>query len=909
MKKLLLSVFFVAFFIQLGFSQSKQSWIDAADDAYEQGDFYAAYKYYGIALEYDDEPSLIWYQFAQSAREFDIYTRAEEAYQKVVSCEDANDYPLASYWLAKVKQRLGRYDDAIAFYQKFLDDFPNAEESIREDAVQNIENSTWAKTVIENKIDVDIRNMTDSINSPYADFGVALKGDTMYFSSFRYIYKKDSIIPARPFNKIAMVVNGQQSLVPSPINEDGHHFSNTAFSSDFSMVYYTKCDYISTTELRCQLYASQVSADGTWGPGEKLSINEDGYDFRQPNVALDMATGKEKLFFVSDKQGGRGLLDIWFCEILDNGTFGPVQNLTEINTEGNEITPFYMSQTHTLYFSSDYYQTLGGYDIYEARNINGQWATPTHLPAPVNSSFDDTYYSLYEGGEKAFFASKRPDSTAIFWDETRETCCSDIYTYKRKVGIDLLATTFNGLDNSDLFGVTVSLYEVLPNGDEILVDQRMDSLSNTYNFRLYPDKVYKLKATKNGYSEDLEMIDLTTPEMQGITSLKKDLFLEEGVILNAFTFDNIDSLPLIGTTVKLFGENAAGEVVLLKTLENPGGNDFSFQIKRGKRYILKADKAGFPSVIDKIDLRGDDFATTTKIKRNLYLGQELEALTLDLASRHALNEATVTLYELTPDGRKILKGKIYNGTGNDFLFPIDLSRKYEIKAERRGYETVVQPLAFDPSLVNSAQGKITVEIPMKRNSLEDFLPLTLYFDNDFPNPRSHKTTTTQSYIETNEAYYAKKDEFIKEFTAGLEKNEAFITTRTFQQFFDIEVNGAKRDLKKFSEELLKFLDGGYSFTIRLKGYASPRATAAYNERLSKRRIDCVKNYLEEYDHGKLVKYMKNGKLKIREEAYGESTAKEKGVSDKLEDKKNSVYSVIASIERRVEIVGADMGDK
>ncbi len=909
MKKLLLFVFFVVTIIQSGFSQTKQAWIDAADDAYAKKDYYAAYKYYGIALEYDDEPARIWYQYAQSARQFDIYNKADEAYQRVVGCEDANHYPLASYWLAKVKQRLGHYDDATTFFQKFLDDFPNADPSYKEDALRSIENCTWAKGVISNQLDVDIRNMTDSINSPYADFGVALKGDTMYFSSFRYIYKKDTIIPERPFNKIVQVVNGVHTLLPAPINEDGHHTSNTAFSGDYSTVYYTKCDYIDVTDFRCALYVSQVLPNGEWGPGEKLPINEEGYDFRQPNIGKDITSDNEKLYFVSDKPGGVGGFDIWVCDILPDGTFGTPVNLRSINTEGNDITPFYFSETSTLYFSSDGYQTLGGYDIYEAKHLNGEWEMPKHVPAPVNSSYNDTYYALYEGGEKAFFASNRPDSTAIFWDDSRETCCSDIYTYKRKLTIDLLARTLNGLDNSELDGVTVSLYEVLPNGEEVLVEQKMDPAGNNYNFSLYPGKIYKLRATKDGFSEDIETIDLTTPEMQNVTSIERDLFLEEGLILNAFTFDNIDSLPLIGTTLKLFMEGENGEVILVETVENPTGNDFSFPLKRGHRYAIRATKPGFPSATSKIDLTDPALATATKIKRNLYLGQELKALTLDEATKKALKGATVTLYEITADGQRKLIGKHFNRDGNEFTFPIDLGKTYEIKAEREGYETVVNPLAFDPSLVNSAQGKITVEIPMRRNSLEDFLPLTLYFDNDFPNPRSRKPTTNRSYLETNENYYAKKGEFIKKFTEGLGKNEAFITSRRFQQFFDVEVKGAKTKLEEFTAELLKFLDAGYTFKIRLKGYASPRATAAYNKILSRRRISSVRNYLEEYEHGVLRKYMKNGSLKIEEEAFGEDTADKKRISDKLGDEKNSIYSIIASVERRVEIVGADMEEK
>jgi hypothetical protein len=50
-----------------------------------------------------------------------------------------------------------------------------------------------------------------------------------------------------------------------------------------------------------------------------------------------------------------------------------------------------------------------------------------------------------------------------------------------------------------------------------------------------------------------------------------------------------------------------------------------------------------------------------------------------------------------------------------------------------------------------------------------------------------------------------------------------------------------------------------------------------------------------------VKYLNNGRLIVKERPFGERTADTKKVSDKINDKKGSIYSVVASIERRVEI--------
>jgi hypothetical protein len=67
----------------------------------------------------------------------------------------------------------------------------------------------------------------------------------------------------------------------------------------------------------------------------------------------------------------------------------------------------------------------------------------------------------------------------------------------------------------------------------------------------------------------------------------------------------------------------------------------------------------------------------------------------------------------------------------------------------------------------------------------------------------------------------------------------------------------------------------------------------------------VKNHFRRYGLGK---YMDNGLLEIILEPNGSSKAP-KTVSGKPEDRKNSVYAVPASRERRVEIIGIDIKEK
>ncbi|MEZ4986129.1 MAG: hypothetical protein R2795_14005 [Saprospiraceae bacterium] len=77
----------------------------------------------------------------------------------------------------------------------------------------------------------------------------------------------------------------------------------------------------------------------------------------------------------------------------------------------------------------------------------------------------------------------------------------------------------------------------------------------------------------------------------------------------------------------------------------------------------------------------------------------------------------------------------------------------------------------------------------------------------------------------------------------MELEEAYLTRRRFNDFFNLEVRGGRYDLEEFAKRLLKYLQEGNTFTMDLKGFASPRATTLYNQILSQRRIVAVKTSL------------------------------------------------------------------
>jgi hypothetical protein len=98
---------------------------------------------------------------------------------------------------------------------------------------------------------------------------------------------------------------------------------------------------------------------------------------------------------------------------------------------------------------------------------------------------------------------------------------------------------------------------------------------------------------------------------------------------------------------------------------------------------------------------------------------------------------------------------------------------------------------------------------------------------------------------------------------------------------------------------------GQKVKITLKGFCSPLATTNYNINLAKRRVSSVENYFRDYNNGAFAKYINNknpneGGIEFTEDDIGELTGSK--VSDDLKDKRNSVYSPNAGVERKIKVL-------
>ncbi|MCB0555875.1 MAG: hypothetical protein KDD02_20180 [Phaeodactylibacter sp.] len=426
--------FFLLFFcltvLPLG-AQSFKAYVKAGEDALQRKDYNAALQYFGNALEFKPDDPDVAYQYAEVARRFYAFEIAETYYQKVLESPKREQYPLAAFWLATVYKSLGQYDKAKAHFRMYLAQ-KNTAAPFREQASDAISACDWAREMAAEPARIQVEHLDKKVNTDYSEFAPLVQGDTLYYSSFRYEKQKDDYKPTRMVSKVLYQRGGSRGRTLSRgFNDDNLHTANLAFSLDGSRLYFTRCDYVNASEIRCAIYYRNQDKRGRWSarairlPEE---INQVGYTATQPCIGYDSILQAELLFFVSDSPGGPGGLDIWWSRVEEGeNKFSRPSRLQELNTPMDDITPYFHNPSQTLYFSSEGYTGLGGFDVFRSRR--GQaWSTPENLGAPINSSYNDIYYTLENDGESGYLSSNRPGS--FYLDEANKACCNDIYHFE-----------------------------------------------------------------------------------------------------------------------------------------------------------------------------------------------------------------------------------------------------------------------------------------------------------------------------------------------------------------------------------------------------------------------------------------------------------------------------------------------
>jgi outer membrane protein OmpA-like peptidoglycan-associated protein len=290
-------------------------------------------------------------------------------------------------------------DKAITSYTKYKELLPKEEKSLHEYANSQIEACNIANEFMKNPVDVVFSNLGPDINSSEDDYKAVVSGDG---SVLLWMHK----LPFYDAVYFSIFVDGKwtkpENITPQ-IMSDGDQYV-ASVSNNGKNLFLTK-----ENEYNSDIYVSYY-VDNRWTKSEPLGSNiNTKYWESHASISKD---GK-LLYFASNRKGGQGEMDIYVSKLTDDGKWGTATNLgSQINTYLNEDTPFITEDGKTLYFSSQGYTNMGGYDVFVSHLIgDSTWSLPENLGYPINTTDDDLFYYPWNNGQTAYMM--RIDSGGI----------------------------------------------------------------------------------------------------------------------------------------------------------------------------------------------------------------------------------------------------------------------------------------------------------------------------------------------------------------------------------------------------------------------------------------------------------------------------------------------------------------
>jgi OmpA-OmpF porin, OOP family len=491
------------------------------------GDIYNAIEFYSRYLLIKPKDIELSCRLADLYFETRNYIKADQYYDSVIKI-DPHKYILAYYHKGIVSMNLEKYDNAKVAFTKFKSYYRSKKDKhyYRRLTTIYLANAEWAR---DNKYydgNIIVEHQGDRLNHPDIDFSPFPVDENNLLYGSVYNESSSQSGPVRQIFKAEKVDNKWVSsgLLQGEVNDPEFNTGNAVLSADGKSLFFTRVRKNWQNKNVSEIFVSHLDGD-QWQKPEKLPapVNIENYSSTQPAIGRSMKTGNHILFFVSDRPGGKGGLDIWITEYDGKKAIykKPSDLINKINSPGDECSPFYDISTQTLYFSSRGRKNgFGGYDIYKSTGSTRLWTEATPLPKPVNSSFDDYFYSIQKNNKEGFFTSNRTGSMAL----DNGSCCDDIFTFKTTECVSILSWgTIRNSVNYDFYDAINSKYHLglkYPENnstirdvpvelfisqdrekDEILISKTVTDVNGNFSFDLLKDKQYKVLVRNYGYFE------------------------------------------------------------------------------------------------------------------------------------------------------------------------------------------------------------------------------------------------------------------------------------------------------------------------------------------------------------------------------------------------------------------------
>ena len=514
--------------------------------------------------------------------------------------------------LGQAYQRNLMFDDAIKTYNKFKSLLtPEQARKYRDRLNRYIRECELGKEMVANPVRVFIDNLGSAVNSEYADYWPVINVDEsrLYFTSRR------------------------PESMGELIDETDEQYYEDIFFSDFRNEYWEPAENIGEP-VNIEGHDAIVgrSPDGQilliyrnqGGNGGDIYFSKlQGKQWSKPKAfpkpinstfhesSASFSYDGRRIYFVSNRPGGYGGKDIYYCELDAKNNWGEAINIgNTVNSRKDEIGVYLHADGITLYFSSNGHIGMGNFDVYKTILENNRWSVPINLGYPINTYDPDAFFTIAANGRHAYYSTVReggmggqdiylitflgPEKPQV--DNTEDQLLAMRNTaviqnvMEERMLIDehhltLLKGQITDAQNHQVIEAVIELMD--NNQNRLLASFKSNSISGAYVVSLPAGRNYGISVKAKGYlfhSENFIISDTSGYEEVIINIALEPLAVGSKVRLNNIFFGyrkvefDSSSQGELDRIVKLMKDNPKLKIEISGHTDNVGSHEYNLKL-------------------------------------------------------------------------------------------------------------------------------------------------------------------------------------------------------------------------------------------------------------------------------------------------------------------------------------------
>ncbi len=437
-------------------------------------------------------------------------------------------HPYLYYYLGIIDYTEEHYADASKNFEHFLTltDQNNFYDSLQQIAINYIDWSDFLKSTMSNQVEFNPQKISFlAKNKNYYEPFITWDTNEVWFireevtrdTNYDSFTSEISTSTSRYLQKSILDSTGfydKGFICKDPFNNQ-FPLSGVSITADNNYIFYSVKNNNKNNESWDIYYCERI--DDHFSNAKPLNINTNDADDFSPSISAD----GNNLYFVSNRNGGKGGYDIWFSKRIGKDTWSEPENLgRNVNTFGNETYPFIAADNSHLYFLSNGRKTLGGNDIFV-------YDTQKEMPAqnigyPINTEGNEHAMGICLDGKTAYSVFKNTDNK---FKEINLFTLDKKYCAEERVLV-------NGIIQKSLDG-DITLNLVSMDGSN-KTSYHISNEHLNFAFIIQKNKDYICQLNQKGYMFYVAKVNDKT---KNISMIQKPLESGSSIELNCIAFD------------------------------------------------------------------------------------------------------------------------------------------------------------------------------------------------------------------------------------------------------------------------------------------------------------------------------------------------------------------------------------